>query len=123
MKKKGIRMLITMVSPGLNNPLHQSLQRIFSGQILYEEPGVCVLRAAPGILIQLCGPGAQVPACLASPAQPLISYAVNNLEQVIDIAHKHGAVILQQATDCCSGFSTCYIQFPDEQIVGFFTNG
>lgn len=117
-----ISLMITFINENPTEPLTALLRGLFPRCTLCAEPGWEVLLPAPGIIIQLCGPGAQAPEYLVTASQPVISYAVNNLQETVDLAVEHGACILQQTTDGCTGFTHYYLKFPDDQTIGVFSN-
>ena len=116
-----ISLMITMISEKPGEPLPALLRGLFPACELCAGPGWEVLLPAPGIVLQLFGPGAQPPAYLAASRQPVISYAVDDLQKAIDEALAQGAVILQEATNDSTGFTFCYLQFSGEQPFGFFS--
>jgi hypothetical protein len=118
MVKEEIKVMITLVSSQVTDPLHDLLRSSFGENVVFAEPGVQVLRLAPGVFLQLVGPAYQAPAYLTC-NQPLISYCACNLQEASDKLLTWGATILYQATDTCTGFSFSHIQLPDGRLVGF----
>lgn len=117
-----IDLIITLYSEKPTEPLPSLLRGLFPVCKLCSGPGVDVLEPAPGIALQLFGPGAQPPAYIVTARHPIISYRVDNLQGAVDRALERGAQILEQSTDDCTGFSFCYLQFPDQEISGFFSS-
>lgn len=120
MAKEEIRTLITLISMENDDPLSGLLQQLFGKQEVYAEPGSQVLRVAPGVMLQLCGPGAQAPEYLASAHQPVISLPVDDLAAAITAATTRGARLMQEWVDTCTGFSLCHLQLADGRVIGFY---
>lgn len=115
-----IHLIITLYSENPAEQFSSLLRGIFPACTVCNEPGWEVLAPAPGVLLQLCGPGAQPPAFIKAAKQPVISYRADNLAQAIEWATAKGAIILQQAADDCTGFTLCYLRFGGKEVFGFF---
>lgn len=117
--KKEIHIIITLFG---YHPLGDWAGQLFADRQVFSEPGTRVLKAAPGVMLQLCGCGAQAPTYLASTKQPIIAFKVADLEQAIKLAEAQGARMIERTTDPCTGFSFCYLQLADGSITGCFAS-
>jgi len=117
--KEEIQLIITLFGP---QPLGVWAGQLFGGLQVFSEPGTRVLKAAPGVMLQLCGYGAQAPDYLASAPQPVIAFKVADLEHAIELAEAQGAKMIERTTDPCTGFSFCYLQLADGSMTGCFAS-
>jgi len=115
-----VHLIITLYSENPAEQFNSLLRGIFPACATCNEPGWEVFAPAPGVLLQVCSPGAQPPAFITAAKQPVISYRVDDLSQVIEQATAKGAIILLQWADGCTGFTFCYLRFAGNEVVGFF---
>jgi hypothetical protein len=115
-----INLIVTLYSEDPAEPVLNLFRGIFPVCPVCSEPGLQVMQPAPGIVLQVFGPGAQPPAYIATACQPVLSYRQDDLHRAVALAIANGAVLLQQATDERTGFTFCYLRYPDAKVIGFF---
>jgi hypothetical protein len=119
MKQEEIRLIITLAGKG-TDPLPALLRQLYADCECYAQPGIRIFKPAPGILLQLCGLGAQPPVFLLNAPQPILAFKVDDLVQTIAIALAQGAELLERMTDDCTCSSSAHLRLADGKVIGYF---
>lgn len=88
---------------------------------VYLEPGLKVLRVAPGVLIQFYRGSTCLPEHIANSCGTLVSFHVDDLNEALGLFTGNGAEILMKCADNRTGFSFCHLKLPNGTVVGLFT--
>lgn len=97
------------------------LSVIPNAEQVYLEPGLKVLRLAPGVLIQFYQARTCLPAHIANSGGPLVSFRVDDLNEAVNLFTTSGAEVLMQCADDRTGFSFCHLKLPNGTVIGLFT--
>jgi hypothetical protein len=87
---------------------------------VYTEPGLRVLRIAPGVFLELYSTGSCMPAHVNEKDSVLLSFRVGDLKSAVDLLTSKGATVLFSAGADESCIRFCHIQLAGGQVFGFF---
>jgi hypothetical protein len=111
---------IAMTAGAEGCPLQTLLKTLPETAEVYTEPGLTVLRVAPGVLLELHGMGSCTPAHFNEEHPVLLSFRVLDLKSTVDLLISKGATVLfsTEAEEDC--LCLCHVQLAGGQVLGFF---
>jgi hypothetical protein len=111
---------IAMAAGAEGCPVQALLKTLPETAEVYTEPGLTVLRVAPGVLLELHGMGSCTPAHFNEKHPVLLSFRVGDLKSTVDLLISKGATVLFSAEAEEDGLCLCHVQLAGGQVFGFF---
>ncbi|MBT1707309.1 hypothetical protein KK062_03705 [Fulvivirgaceae bacterium PWU5] len=111
---------IAMTAGAEGCPLQALLKTLPETAAVYTEPGLTVLRVAPGVLLELHGMGSCIPAHFNEQRPVLLSFRVGDLKSTVDLLISKGATVLLSAAAEEGCMCMSHVQLANGQIFGFF---
>jgi hypothetical protein len=101
-------------------PLKALLKSLPDMTEVYAEPGLTVLRVAPGVLLELHSTGSCMPAHGRGESTVLLSLRVGDLKSTVDLLTSKGATVLLAADAEKDGLCLSHVQLADGHVLGLF---
>ena len=113
-------MTIAMTAGAGGCPIQALLKTLPDTTEVYAEPGLTVLRVAPGVLLELHSTGSCMPAHVNEEHPVLLSFRVGDLKSTVDLLTSKGATVLLSAEAEEDGVCLCHVRLAGGQVLGFF---
>ncbi|MET1055087.1 MAG: hypothetical protein ABWY16_07240 [Pedobacter sp.] len=90
---------------------------------LIVEPGLSAYLMSDGTTVEIYGAGAALPGYLFADSNVMISYQVENLEDMVEALSHQGGSLLGAIETVCPSYKYCHILSKDHTVIGLYEQG